>query len=140
MIRTSYFLIILMSACFVQACKRTPEAIIRDTFCLDISKEQYEVIDFSEHWCLNGDGETSIILDFKTGLSEKAINLIIERGGKSLPIPQDLPLFLSSDVLDASNGLYVLWNLSVGNYLYWDYCLLVYDYDKKQMYFRLLFK
>lgn len=140
MIRKSTVCLLLVIVLLFQACKRTPQTIIRDTLYLDLSKEKYEVLEFSDHWCLNGDGETSILLYFQTGLPERYINLILERGGKPLPLPLDLPLFLSSDFLNATNGLYVLWDLSVSESLYWDYCLLIYDYDKKHLYFRVLFK
>lgn len=122
------------------SCKRTPETIIRDMFSIDLSTIDHEVLYFREHWLLNGDGEIAIDLHFSDGLPDRYIDLILQRWGQPLPIPHNVPLYLNAESAVIENklsGLYILWDMSMGDTLFWDYCLLVYDYDTKQLSVRI---
>lgn len=138
-----YSLCILLGLCFIISSCRTPESILHRHYGLDIRKLDYSVVVFEEEWGNPlGDGRTLIVLSFRDNSAEQIYNEITKIGALPLPMP-DIPIFIPDSIRTAQHGLYLLEDYTPaelqGDDILWNYSFLLYDKDKKNLYYLTLF-
>ncbi|MCI5719711.1 MAG: hypothetical protein MR294_04795 [Bacteroidales bacterium] len=124
-------IILILFVLTIFGCKYSHSEMIEQSIGIHIDKDSYEVIDFHEEWCPNGDGEYYLKIHIVRNNAE-VLKAILSKSPKPLPVDDSVPCrFIDSASSELRKGYYLYMQDEKDSR---DYALFIYDINSNNAY------